>query len=125
MPRILLVDDSSFTRKCLRKMLGPHGYELLEAADGRLALEVIEATEPDCVVSDLIMPEWGGLELLDALRTRQNDVPVIVLTADVQSSSREECLARGAVEVLHKPPEPSILCAAVENALATHKRRAP
>ena len=81
---------------------------------------MIARQPPDCVLLDLIMPDLGGLQTLKALRQQGSNVPVIVLTADVQEPIREECVDLGAVDVLHKPPKFEEIQAALEK-LAENK----
>ena len=103
MARILVVDDSGFQRKKTCRILHRAGYESVEAADGALGLAAIVEHEPDLVVTDLNMPNMTGMELLEALQEQGTDVPVVVVTSDVQEVTREECMERGAAEVLGKP----------------------
>ncbi len=105
MALILIIDDSSFTRKRLANMIKAEGYETLEASDGRQGLEMTAAHSPDCIVIDLIMPEMDGLELLEVLNNQGSKIPRIVVTADIQETVRKECLERGALAVLNKPPK--------------------
>lgn len=103
MALILIVDDSSTTRKAILQIVKADGHEALTATNGREALEIIAATPPDCILLDLIMPEIDGLEVLKALRERRSKIPVIVLTADIQEIVRQECLELGATEFINKP----------------------
>ncbi len=102
MALILIIDDSSITRKAIRKVVKAAGYEAIEAADGKEGL-VATAQKPDCIVLDLIMPVVGGIEVLKALRNRKSKIPVIVLSADIQEIVREECLELGAKAFINKP----------------------
>lgn len=104
MALILIIDDSSFTRKRIASMIKAEGHETLEASDGRQGLEMTATHSPDCIVIDLIMPEMDGLELLEVLHNQGWKIPRIVVTADIQESVRQQCLERGALAVLNKPP---------------------
>ncbi len=89
---VLLVDDDAAAREVLRKMLGRDGWTVLEAENGRVALERIEQEVPTLVLLDLMMPEMDGFEFVEALRARPEwqAVPVVVLTAkDVGAADRE------------------------------------
>lgn len=121
MALVLIVDDSKFTRNRLRKMLADASYEVLEAGNGREALDQIDAQEPDCVITDLNMPVLTGLQLLQELRERNAEYPILVLSADVQEPVRQECLALGALAFLSKPPNGDALVAALSEALAGRK----
>ena len=118
MATILIVDDSSFQRSFLRKALTEAGHRVLEAGEGEEALEVAAAESPDCILTDLIMPDMRGLKLLETLRDRGSEIPTIVLTADIQESVEKKCLKIGAVRVLHKPAKPMVLAAAIAEVLA-------
>ena len=105
MALILIIDDSSFTRKRIASMVKAEGYETLEASDGRQGLEMTATYSPDCIVVDLIMPEMDGLEFLEVLNNQGSNIPRIVVTADIQETVRHDCLERGALAVLNKPPK--------------------
>ncbi len=113
MARVLIVDDSMFQRRTVRRILQSEGHEILEAADGAEALEIIESHDPSYVVLDLLMPNVGGTEVLDSLKDKVSRPDVIVLTSDVQDSTRVQCLELGARLVLNKPPDPDELRQAV------------
>ena len=117
MSLILIIDDSSFTRKALAKMVKEQGYETVEASDGREGIEMAATRSPDCILIDLIMPEMGGLEVLEALRDQESKIPRIVITADIQESVRQQCLEGGALAVLNKPPKKDELQDILANAL--------
>ena len=78
------------------------GYEVTEGDNGRDGLDKFEQDDFDLVVSDLLMPEMDGQQLLGEIRQRSN-VPVIIATADIQESSRRQCEELGAFSVLNKP----------------------
>ncbi len=109
MPTILVVDDSGFQRTFLSKTLKNGGYDVLEAANGEQALEVAAAARPDCILTDLIMPDMRGLVLLETLQNQGSEIPVVVLTADIQERVEARCLELGAARVLHKPVKPARL----------------
>ncbi len=102
MALILIIEDSSSTRKAIRKVVKAAGYDSIEAADGKEGL-IATAQKPDCIVLDLIMPNVGGIEVLKALRNRKSKIPVIVLSADIQEIVREECFELGAKAFMNKP----------------------
>ena len=118
MTRVLIADDSIFQRDNLRFLLELYDYTVLEASNGAQALGMVTTYEPDCVVLDIIMPEMSGLEVLAALSQRHPEIPVIVLTADIQHSTCEKCRELGAVAVLHKPVEGEQLQQTIRQALA-------
>jgi CheY-like chemotaxis protein len=109
MPLVLIVDDLSFERQRVGNLVAREGYDFVDAANGLEALALIDERRPDCILSDLIMPEMDGFDLLAVLQDRGSRIPVIVLTADRQNETREQCERLGAVAVLHKDWDPAVL----------------
>jgi twitching motility two-component system response regulator PilH len=100
---ILVIDDSRFTRSNIAKTLRNNQYEVLEADNGVMGLDMIAKHKPNFVITDLLMPEMDGFELLENLRSRGITIPVIVMTADIQDTTRKRILELGAKTVLNKP----------------------
>jgi CheY-like chemotaxis protein len=117
MAKILIVDDAWFSRRLIAKALQAEQNEILEAKDGKEALELAIAYHPDCMILDLLMPKLNGYEVLESLRHLGVSVPTVVMTADVQETSRQRCLELGAIAVLNKPPQPQALRQAIEQSL--------
>jgi CheY-like chemotaxis protein len=103
MATVLIIDDAAFSRRMLRKYLQVDGYEILEAANGAEGLEMIKSNRPGCVLTDLLMPDVSGLELLEQLRQEGLEVPVIIVSADIQDSSRQQGMELGARSFINKP----------------------
>lgn len=101
--RILIVDDSGLARRRARAILEAAGFDVLEAEDGVAALESYFVSKPDLVLLDLVMKGMYGLDVLAKIREMDADARVIVVSADVQSSSHELAAAAGAVGFLVKP----------------------
>ena len=104
MKKILVCDDSTFTRNRVINMISKNNLEILEAGNGREALDSIEKNNPDLVILDLLMPEITGQEVLKQLKQSGNSTPVIVLSADIQEMTQKQCLELGAKHFLNKPP---------------------
>jgi DNA-binding NtrC family response regulator len=100
---ILLVDDDLEFRKAMCRMFEKSGYEITAAADGREALEALEDKGFDLVISDLRMPNLGGLELMSELRRQGVGTPVIFLTAYGEVESYMDLMNLGAFEYVNKP----------------------
>ena len=115
--RILVVDDSGLARRGTRRVLEGAGYAVAEAEDGIVALERYFVDKPDLVVLDLVMKGMYGLEVLSKLRELDPGARVIVLSADIQTSSRQMVSEAGAVAFLNKPVAPEDLVNAVNIAL--------
>ena len=83
-PNILIVDDTKEARRLIRRILQAQGnYTLMEAANGRQAIEIAQKELPDLIILDLMMPELDGFAVLDALKanTQTAPIPVVVVTA--------------------------------------------
>jgi putative nucleotidyltransferase with HDIG domain len=119
-PRILIVDDDDSVRDVISVLLAEEGYRCTCAASADTALEVLPAGF-QLVISDMKMPGHDGLWLLDRIRKQSEDTAVIMLTGYGDTESAVECLRRGAVDYLLKPPKVTDLVRAIERALA--KRR--
>lgn len=102
MARILIVEDARLTRRMLSEILREEGHEVLEASGGLQGLELAMIRSPDCIFLDLLMPDLDGREVLQILRNEGLKIPVVVITADIQETTREECLKLGAVAVMKK-----------------------
>ena len=101
--KILEVDDSGLARRMIRKILEELGHEVEDASDGAQALERYVLNHHDAVVLDLLMHGMYGVEVLQKLKQLNPDLPVIVATADIQRSTREQVKEAGAVAMVNKP----------------------
>jgi two-component system KDP operon response regulator KdpE len=101
-PRILVVDDEPQLARVLRTGLKTHGYEVRVAADGVSALETFGDWPPDLVITDLAMPNMGGLELCRRLR-ELSQLPLIVLSVRGEEKTKVEALDAGADDYVTKP----------------------
>ena len=116
--RLLIVDDDGEMRDLLRKVLEKEGYRVSVAGDGREALAMLARGTFDLVVTDMLMPHDGGLELLQILHHVHPTLPVIIVTAFGDWHSYTRALELGAAAFISKPLRMSELIAAVHNALA-------
>jgi two-component system, OmpR family, KDP operon response regulator KdpE len=101
-PKILVVDDEPPIRKLLRMGLSSQGYEVLEAPDGKSALELL-AKKPALVILDLGLPDIDGHDLLRRIRHRQENLPVIVLSSRGDEAGKVAALDIGADDYVTKP----------------------
>ena len=101
--KILVVDDSGLARRMLRQMLEELGHTVEEATDGPTALERYYINRHDLVVLDMVMNGMYGLEVLAKMRELDPKVRVIVATADIQLSTREQVRGAGASAFVNKP----------------------
>ena len=116
-PTILVVDDSGMARRGTRRILESAGYSVVEAEDGMSALEKYFIDKPDLVLLDLVMKGMYGIDVLTKVRALDAEARVIVLSADIQTSSREMVNDAGAAACLNKPVAAEALIAAVRAAL--------
>ncbi len=110
--KILVVDDEKKMVDLVRAYLERDGYQVVEAADGRQALEVFHRTLPDLLILDLMLPEIDGLEVCREIR-RTSDVPIIMLTARDDDTDKLIGLELGADDYITKPFSPRELVARV------------
>jgi two-component system, chemotaxis family, chemotaxis protein CheY len=117
MARIMIVDDSNFTRRTHRRILEGDGHVVHEASSGMSAIESYFVHRPDLVLLDLTMEDMTGLEVLAQLRAMQAEARVIVISADVQRMTVQLVTESGACGFLGKPVTPEGLREAVHTAL--------
>ena len=103
MAKILIVDDSNFSRRVLRNILESAGHVVLDAADGFSGIECFTMETPDLTMLDVTMAGMTGLELLEKVRQISPEARVVVASADVQSSTRKMAADQGAVGFINKP----------------------
>ena len=120
-PRILLVDDDPAVLRAYQKLLVSHGCSVDTAANGRIALTLMESVQFDAIVSDVSMPEMDGLEFLRQVRRRDLDVPVILSTGEPGLESAVRAIEYGAFRYLVKPVEAKALDEAVQRAVRLHR----
>jgi two-component system KDP operon response regulator KdpE len=100
--KIMVVDDEPPIRKLLRMGLTSQGYQVLEAPNGKTALELL-AKKPDLVILDLGLPDVDGLELLRRIRHRHENLPVVVLSSRGDEPGKVAALDLGADDYVTKP----------------------
>jgi len=102
-PKILVVDDESIIREILADFLTMEGYIVRTAADGVSALEELEKDHYDMVISDLKMPRMNGLELLDEIQKRYDNVLTVIMTGYGTVETAIEAMKKGAYDYILKP----------------------
>jgi DNA-binding NtrC family response regulator len=116
--RILVVDDESLVRDLAVEILRRSGHLPHGVPSARRALELLEQEPFDLVLSDVVMPEMTGVELLYELRARRHDLPVVLMTGGSQDPERTTNAVKvGATSLLYKPFSHDELREAVEHAL--------
>ncbi|QCO03343.1 response regulator (plasmid) [Azospirillum argentinense] len=122
--RILLADDNADMRDYLIRLLSAH-WDVVAVPDGQEALEAVRRCRPDLVLSDVMMPRLGGVDLVTALRREPKlaDVPIILLSARAGEAAQVEGLAAGADDYVIKPFAARELLARANSALALSRQR--
>jgi len=116
-PNILIVDDEPAILALIKDILLPAGYRVNTAANGKEALAAIQAHPYDLVLTDMIMPQMGGMELVQYLRLHHPETLVIVFTGFASYQDAVDAVKLGAFDYLPKPLQPEILRHAIERAL--------
>jgi two-component system, OmpR family, KDP operon response regulator KdpE len=115
--RVLVIDDEPPIRKLLRTGLSTQGYEILEAPNGRTALERLGQCKPDLIILDLGLPDMSGLDLLRRIRQPHDTVPILVLSSRDDERGKVEALDLGADDYVTKPFGMNELLARMRTAL--------
>ncbi len=121
---ILIVDDSSLTRKRIRRIIEMAGLDVnqfLDAENGAQALKVLQHSSIDLVLSDLNMPEMSGAEMVHRMKSTQatKSIPVVVVSAESKTARIKELLDEGVKDYLHKPFTPEEFKDVMENLWST------
>jgi len=114
---ILIVDDDELVRMTLSVLVGSLGYHCLVAGDGVEALAVLRSTSVDLVLTDVVMPGMGGLELLDNIRILHKETDVIVSTGYHEKASYAAVIKAGAIDFIKKPIDQAELEAKLARAI--------
>jgi DNA-binding NtrC family response regulator len=118
--RILVVEDDEDMQENLRRILVGSGYEVRLARNGAEAVTLLESQLFHLILTDLVMPTMGGLQLLTELRRRERNLPVVFLTAFGDRHTYMKATEMGAVEFLTKPFRADFLLDLIQKILADH-----
>jgi DNA-binding SARP family transcriptional activator len=116
-PSVLVVEDEIVTREHLVAILTAAGYDVVAAADGADALLLISRRQFDLILSDIVMPLLDGFKLLEVVRDKRIESPVVFLTGSTGSASEATALQLGAVDYITKPIDREVLLGRLANAL--------
>ena len=115
--KILIVDDESSSRKILAQELSYRGYAVDTADDGAGALSKVDSTRPDLILLDYMMPNLSGLDVLRELRKKEDDTPVVMITAYGTVDRAVQAMKEGAYDFIARPFEPDHIAMVVQKAL--------
>jgi len=121
MPLILVIDDDEQMRRMIRTMLERAGYDVLEAADGRIGMKLFRQAPTDLVITDIVMPEMEGLETIMALKRESPPVKIIAISGGARMQPGDYLIVAkelGAHRTLTKPFRRHALLEAVKELLA-------
>jgi len=106
MPKVLLIDDDPTILKVYSQFLAGLGHEVMQADDGRAGLRLMQQNRPDLIITDIVMPEMDGLEILMKIRSDHDDIPVIAISGGLRAlpvSFLQQAKLFGARYVFEKP----------------------
>jgi DNA-binding response OmpR family regulator len=115
---IMVVDDEEDLRRIIARMLAPQG-EIVEACDGAEAVRLLRQKTPDLLLLDVTLPDGSGLDVLKEARAIAPNLPVLMLTGQLDISTARDALEKGARAYMTKPFEPSALKQEVSRLLGT------
>lgn len=103
--KVLIVEDSEINRRLMRDVLLYHGFDVLEASDGKEGIELAMSERPDLILLDMQMPVMDGFEFLKIIRNNQalKDIKIIAVTSYAMVGDRERILGAGADDYIAKP----------------------
>ena len=119
--RILAIDDNADIRELIAFILRRENYEVSTASNGMAGLEMIKGAKPDLIILDVVMPEFSGYDVLNAVRSDKNskirDIPVLMITSKSSTDDIDQALELGATAYIVKPFRPAKLVTKVKSLL--------
>ncbi|MDF7807926.1 response regulator [Pontiellaceae bacterium B12219] len=128
MTKILLIDDDPIIQKMLSRFLSGEGHEIIQASNGKEGLILMEQERPDLIVTDILMPEMDGFEILLKIRTIHDKTPVIAISGGMRGmpiNFLEQAKLFGARHVFEKPVPLGVLKEAINELLADNTDSTP
>ncbi len=116
MKRVLVVEDNETNLYLIRFILEKNGYEVIEAREGAIGVELAIKEKPDLILMDVQLPDINGLEATKRIRASGTDskIPIIALTSYAMSGDREKALAAGCTSYIEKPIKPDTFIAEMQ-----------
>ncbi len=117
--KILVVDDAAFMRMMIKNALSGEGYaNIIEASDGKLAVETYQTEKPDLVIMDITMPNMDGLQALQAIKAADPSAKIVMCSAMGQEAMVVDAIRFGALDFIVKPFKPERILQTVAKVLA-------
>ena len=123
--RILIVDDDDSVRELLEFLVKKEGFKTEIAADGQEALDQARKHEPDLILLDLMLPKFGGFEIVRELQVDEGDIPIVIITGRYTDRSTSDMikLESNVKDFIEKPVKPPVLMALIHQILQTQPKR--
>jgi CheY-like chemotaxis protein len=117
--RILVVEDNDTNMYLIKFILEKSGYEVIEAREGAVGVELAVKEKPDLVIMDIRLPDIDGLEATKRIRASKGNhkIPIVAITSFAMAGDREEALAAGCTDYIEKPINPDTFVAEIEKYL--------
>lgn len=117
--KILIVEDNPFNMELVHDILAIKGYEIFEAVDAELGLDMISKVKPDLILMDIQLPGMDGVEATKIIKSQEStkNIPIIAVTANAMKGDREEIISEGFDDYISKPIKLSVLTEKVEKIL--------
>ena len=119
--RIVAIDDNADIRELIAFILRRENYEVTTASNGMAGLEMIKGAKPDLIILDVVMPEFSGYDVLEAVRSDKSskirDIPVLMITSKSSTDDIDQALELGATAYIVKPFRPAKLVTKVKSIL--------
>jgi two-component system, NtrC family, response regulator HydG len=119
MEKILIIDDDKDLCFVLKRFLSKHGFEVLEATTGKLALEILESVDPDLILCDFRLEDMSGSSILKKIKEKNPIVPVIIITGYSNIKTAVEVMKLGAMDYVTKPLLPDEILLTIRKALSS------
>ena len=116
--KILIVDDSAISRMGVKKMLADRDYIIEEGKNGIEAIDIIESFSPYLMIMDYLMPEMNGLIALKIIRSKGNNTPVIIISANQQDATKIKFQELGIIGIIKKHPNQDELLSLIDSVLS-------
>lgn len=119
MVRVLLIDDETLSRELCESILSRHGFDVISVGDGRLGLEILQEEDVDILLTDIIMPEMEGMEVIIKATEIKPSLPIVAISGNsIGQNYLETALRLGASAVLRKPFDRDDLLSVIEELIA-------